>query len=717
VVYCRSLDVPFIFDDKFAIAGNDSIRSLWPLVGTADERGPLNPSPVMPTVARPLVNLSFAINYHFGGLKPAGYHAVNIILHFLNAVLIFAIVRRSLRQPYFAGGFGRSAGWLSLAVSVLWAVHPLQTESVVYVTQRSELMMAMFYLATLYCSMRYWAASSSGANDQSGVTANGSQRERISRAVWLSLAVLSCLCGMASKEVMISAPLIVLLFERTFVAGSLRNALRRSWPVYLGLAATWLPALGLWFLMPREIAAGFGLGLGASEWWLTQTKVLLMYVRLAVWPWPLLIHYQLHNLTTVGESWFYVLPVLLIALTTLILLVRNRASGFLGAFAFAILLPTSAVPILLETAAERRMYLPLAAIVALVVGGGYRLFKHALGDQPVKSRGDFGRMLQRAGIAIPIIVALVYGAVSAKRVDAYHDELALWVDVLHENPNDFLAHANAGLLLTAADRVPEAMRELRIVVSLAPDDSDAVTNLAALLTKTEQVPEAIDLLQKFIGKHPKDAVAHNNLGTALAKVGRRSEAVEHFRTAAQLIPKYAEAHKNLGVILVLDQKFEEAMNEFQKALAINPNYVDALFNLGSVRLATGHAQDAISYFERAARLQPERPDVRKGFGDALRAVGRLSAAVQQYQLALQLKPDDTNTYSELMKTYSQLAASLANGNRSGEAIQTAETAAALARSHHDERNAEQIEGQIKNYKAVLQRPGGPMPHQNPSAPR
>ena len=235
--YGRALDAPFILDDESAIVKNPSIISLWPLVGTAEQPGPFRPPPNLPTVARPLVNLSFAVNYRFGGLNPAGYHAVNVLIHFLSALLLWAIVRRTLRLPYFSGRFTAAAGWLALAVALLWALHPLQTEAVIYATQRTELLMAFFYLATLYCSLRYWET----------------EEHPRRRTTWLTLAVVACLCGMASKEVMVSAPLIVLLFERTFIAGSLAGTLRRSWPLYAGLASTWIVLLALNLARPRRL--------------------------------------------------------------------------------------------------------------------------------------------------------------------------------------------------------------------------------------------------------------------------------------------------------------------------------------------------------------------------------------------------------------------------------------------------------------------------------
>ena len=241
VVYGAALRAPLLFDDDATVRSNSSIKSVWPLLGTIDHAGPLRPSSGLPTTGRPLVNLSFALNYHFGRLNPTGYRVANLLIHFGSAWLLWLIVRRTLLLPYFAGRYASSAGWLALAVALIWAIHPLPTEAVIYITQRTELMMAIFYLATLYCSLRYWSLLPFPPDQARGEGELSSQRQHsVLRAAWLTLAVLACFCGMASKEVMVSAPIIVLLFERTFVAGSLMKALRQSWPLYLGLATTWL---------------------------------------------------------------------------------------------------------------------------------------------------------------------------------------------------------------------------------------------------------------------------------------------------------------------------------------------------------------------------------------------------------------------------------------------------------------------------------------------
>jgi len=169
---------------------------------------------------RQLINLSLAVNYAVGGTRVWGYHALNLAVHILAGLTLFGIVRRTLLQPRLRGRFGAAANGLALTTAVLWTVHPLQTESVTYIIQRCESMMGLFYLLTLYCFIR-------GA---------ASQRPRL----WYGLCVTACALGMACKEVMVSAPLMVLLYDRTFVSGSFRVAWRRHGRLLGALAGTWV---------------------------------------------------------------------------------------------------------------------------------------------------------------------------------------------------------------------------------------------------------------------------------------------------------------------------------------------------------------------------------------------------------------------------------------------------------------------------------------------
>jgi hypothetical protein len=149
LVYAPGFDVPFLYDDDDAIVENESIHSLWPLIGTTERPGPLKPPGEVPTAGRPLVNLSFALNYHFSGTRPFAYHATNAAIHIINTTLLWALLWRTLLLSYFRGRFNGVAHWLSFAVALIWSLHPLQTEAVIYATQRTELVVTFFYLATI----------------------------------------------------------------------------------------------------------------------------------------------------------------------------------------------------------------------------------------------------------------------------------------------------------------------------------------------------------------------------------------------------------------------------------------------------------------------------------------------------------------------------------------------------------------------------------------
>ena len=455
-VYYPAATGPFVFDDAGTIVDNPSIRRLWPLWGVGEDAGPLSPSDASAVHGRPLVNLTFAVNYYFGELDPFGYRLVNLLVHLASAIFLWLIVARTLRLDVFHGRFARVANPLAFAAALLWALHPLNTECVVYVTQRTELMMGMFYLATIYGSIRYWEAD--GA---------------IARAGWLSLTVLTCLSGMLSKEMMASVPAMVLLYERTFITSSFYRALKQSWPLYLGLALTWLPVVALNLNGPRTPASGFGLGVAAHEWWLTQTKVFFLYLKLAIWPWPLVIHYEIPYLTSVADAWRWLLAIGLLALATLVLFWRRSSAGFVAIWVVAVLSPTLVIPLVNEIAAERRMYVPLAAIVPFLVVGGYALLQLTW---RYAAKRDSLRVPLVLFCLATIILAFVFAFVSSRRLIAYQQELTLWQDAVLYQPHDPMVQFNLGTLLAEAGQPEEAIHHLEQAVQLDPDSYQAHYN-------------------------------------------------------------------------------------------------------------------------------------------------------------------------------------------------------------------------------------------------
>ena len=535
MVYGRAVDSPFIFDDPASIDENPSILRLWPLVGSAGQPGPLNPPRDLPTSGRPLVNWTLAVNYHFGAFEPRGYHQVNFALNALCAMLLFALTRRTLELDFFQGISNTAATVIAWLGALLWTLHPLVSEPVIYVTQRTELMMALFYLATLYASLRYWTAQ----------TTNG-------RRIWLSLAILACFAGMACKETMVSAPLVVLLFERVFISSTLRQAFRKSWPLYLGLALSWGLLLYLNYDAPRGKSAGFHLGLSPWTWWMTQCQVFwTVYLKLVVWPWPLSIQYETPYLKTLGEAWPWVLATGLLVLAVSVALWKNRPAGFVGAAVLLILAPTLVVPILTEIAAERRMYLPLAFLVPAVVFGIYRLLSKF-------------RWLMIAGSLTAVGLAILFGIVTTWRLAAFHDPLTLWQDTVDHQPQNSRARSILGISLLKADQVERAFEELKESLRLNPDSADDHVNYGNALMRTGHPQEALDQWRAALQIDPDSVEALNNVGTVLQEAGHLDEARKYHEHALELKPESAEVHNNLANTLHKQGHWPDALAHYQR---------------------------------------------------------------------------------------------------------------------------------------------------------
>jgi len=716
-VYGCGISAPFVFDDLPTIEDNPSIVSLWPLRGSSDGAGPLRPPRDFSTRGRPLVNLSFALNYRAGGLDPRGYHFVNVVLHVFAAMLLFAVIRRTLELPYFGGRFASVAGFLAVAVALLWAVHPLLVDAIEYVTQRTELTVSLCYLATLYASLRYFTALTSR-----------------SRAAWLLTAAVACLAGMASKEVMVTAPVVVLLFERTFIAGSFRQALRGSWPLYLALAASWGLLAALNFDGPRSATAGFHLGVPPHVWWCTQAQVLLMYLKLAVWPYPLVIHYEVPYLDTIAAAWRSVAAVAILGVATLALLWRRPAAGFLLDCVLLILSPTLVVPIISESAAERRMYLPLAALVTLAVVGLYAAVgrakppRGAAEPSPQPSSGRAVAIVSFAAAMLALAIAL--GIVASRRVEIFNDPVALWQDAALHQPHDYrvqnnlgvalvdaglpqdaLAHyeealrlhhdypdaeSNLGVALVIIGQPQEAIAHFERALSIDPDYADAHVNLAHLLAQRGQAAESIDHYRRALKRKPTRAEWHGNLGHVLTGAGQPDEAIAEFEEALRLKPDLAEAHLNLGSTLAAAGRFDDAIAHYEDALRAQPDFVEAHNYLGVALVGAGRPTDAIPHYEEAIRLQPDNADAHNNWGVALFNLNQLDEGLSHFEEAVRLKPGPIE--------YANLAFAYAQAGRHLDAMRAGREALALAREEGQTDLAARLEAWLAEYRERLRRP-------------
>jgi tetratricopeptide (TPR) repeat protein len=550
--YHNSFQGPFILDDAVSIVENPYIHHLWPIWDA------LLPPAKSLVGGRPIVNLSLAVNYALGGMDVWGYHAFNLAVHVLAGLTLYGIVRRTLLRPVLRAHFGASALPLAVAVAVLWVVHPLQTEAVTYLSQRCESLMGLFYLLSLYGFIR-------GAESPRSLG-------------WFSLSMVASYLGVASKEAMVTAPLMVLLYDRAFVSGSFREAWSRHWRLYLGLASSWL---WLGYLMAGLHTRGVGYGLG-STWWgyaLTECRAVVQYLRLAVWPHPLILDYGEYepagSLAAVAP---YALILAVLATGVLFALKRWPAIAFVGAWFFVILAPTSSVvPIVGSPMAEHRMYLPLAAVVTAVTIGGFMLGKNLLVTQPWASR------ILAYGISGAVVALLT--TLTIQRNRDYLSEVAIWQDTLAKCPNNPRAHYNMGLLLQRAGQMEGAAEQWEEALRIKPDYADAHYNLGLALVQEGQMQAAIQQWEQTLQFKPDFAEAHYNLGLAFAQAGRVPEAIEHWEQALRIKPDYVEAHYNLGVALENAGRLAEAVRRYEQTLKIQPDYVAA--QKGLARLHAG----------------------------------------------------------------------------------------------------------------------------------
>ena len=606
-IYCRTFAVPFLLDDRLSIRDNPSIRRLWPIWQV------LSPPHEAGVAGRPLLNLSFALNYAFGGPSVAGYHMVNLCLHILAAWTLFALVRRTLLSPELRARFGSFSTPLSVAISALWAWHPLQTESVTYISQRAEVLMGLFYLLTLYGFVR----GAQGGNAR----------------VWFPLSVAACLAGAATKEVIATAPLMVLLYDRTFVSGSFSGAWRRHGRLYLALSATLLLLARRAVSLQRgDMAGGVGFA-GRIPWWnygLTECGVILRYLRLAAWPSPLVFDYG-HCVPTspTGALPCAAALALLLALTV-VALRRSTVVGFAASWFFLILVPTSSiVPIVEMPMAESRLYLPLAGVVSLAVLGAFALA---------------GRRSLPALASAAVVLALV----SAHRNRDYSSEVRIWGDTVDKCPENERAHNNLGkYLLEVPRQLDAAVAQYEEALRLFPDYPDAHYNLgSALMGMPGRQNDAVLHLEEALRLKPDYADAQYNLGNALSNIpGRLNEAVSHYEEALRLIPGSADAEVNLGIALSrIPGRTSEAVSHYEAALRLTPDSSEAHNNLAfALKSLPGRMDDAILQFKEALRLKPDSADLHVNLGNTLVGIpGRLNDAVAQFEEALRLNPDNAD---------------------------------------------------------------------------
>ncbi|HOW96327.1 MAG TPA: tetratricopeptide repeat protein [Kiritimatiellia bacterium] len=568
LAYGNSFHRVLHLDDLKSIRDNEGIRKLWP---PSEVLNP--PTGTISFYTRPILNATFALDYAVSGTDWSGYRRTNLLLQVLSGCALYFLLARTLRLrpvgPEKGSGEGACplpAGWrgffsdgadrLAWIIALLWLVHPLNTAAVNYLSQRGEILVALCLWTLLYCVGR--------AADGAGWRARW----------WQAAATACCLLGMGSKEHMLAAPLLALLYDRLFLADSWRALWRQRGLMHATLWLTaWWPIHRQCMYSPHITEAA----LAEETRWrylLTQCRGLVRMIRLALWPSPLVFYYGRDLATDLSAVWLQALLLGMLAAATAWALVRRPRAGFAGAFSFLVLAPSSTlVPIIGQPVAEHRMYAPLAALLALGVGALQVVLSRMVG--PRRAAGTL--------LGLALIGAIGLGAVTRCRNADYRDPLILWRDTVRKVPLVPEAHYDYANALREAGRLDEAVAEYREAVQLSPDYVDALVNEGALLAMGHRAAEAIARLEQALQLKPDNPLARQNLASAYLEAGEFAKSAEQLDQVLKAVPfeplvtvQWAQTMKEMG-------RGEEALGRLRDTLKVHPGHPALLHAEAEIR--------------------------------------------------------------------------------------------------------------------------------------
>jgi len=543
VCYVNALNAPFVFDDLQGIAENPALRSLWPI------RGVMDCAPDETPWGRPFVALSLALNFAVSGLSTWSYHLYNLAVHVAAAMVLFGLTRKIIQVAPGTKRLRSSADGLALAVAFIWFSHPLATNVVTYTVQRAESMMSLCFLLTLYFTVR------------SGETSSR----------WLRVGgIVSCAAGMLCKETMAAAPIAAVLLDWVVLAKPWRDVWRERRLYYAGLAASWAVLAYLIWRWPRTTTVGFDGGYGSLEYFLMQWQIIVHYLRLAICPIGLALDYDWPQVGSIVRA----LPhgLFLTALLALSLwgIKRRALWGFPASLFFLVLAPSSSfLPVHTSVAAEHRMYLPLATVVAVCVVAGHLALQRA--GIAWKRAGA-----EVSGVVLALTVVVTFATLTIARNHVFRSDITIWRDVVYKQPWNARAWSNLGGRLFLKERKLEARECFEHAVELDPEFADAIGNLGVVIGQMGELAEGIMLLERSLELEPESLANRMNLALFFHDAGDMNKSIENYLLLLERDPWHGHANLNLAIILTNRLEHLAALEHVNRVLRFSPDHPGAL---------------------------------------------------------------------------------------------------------------------------------------------
>ena len=545
----------------------------------------------------PIVHSAFWLEYHLWGESTLGYHLVNILLHFFSALLLVCILRR-LAIP---------GSWF---VTAIFTLHPIQVESVAWITELKNTLSGVFFFATVLTYLKF-----------------DSERKR----KWYIIAICLFIMGLLSKSVIATLP-VSLLVVFWWKRGKLnwKQDIEPLVPFFtVGIASGLFTA---WVERKFIGAEGSEYTFTIVERCLIAGRVVWFYLSKITWPFNLIFIYPRWNVSQ-AIWWQYLFPLSTLILGAVTWMLRQRWRAPLAVFIYftAMLFPVmgffNVYPFQYSFVADHFQYLAcIGPIVLAAVGIGWAL----------------GFLKRNIRLPLYVIILIVFGGLTWKQCGIYTDAAKLFTSTIQKNSNCWMAYNNFGALLAEKGQTNEAISQHRKSLEIKPDNEGALTNLGSELFKIGQTDEAIAYFEKALKINPNLAEAHNNFGHLLFQIGRIDQALVHYMKALEIRPNYPEAHNNLGILLEKNGRIDEAIDHYRKALAINPNVAEVQNNLGTLLAKIGRVDEAVDCFQKALKIKPNYPEVLNSFGVLLAQIGRTDEAIAHYRKALEIN----SSYSE-----------------------------------------------------------------------
>ena len=654
LVYRPAWNGGFLWDDDYYITNNelltapDGLRRIWFSLDS-------------PSQYFPLVYTTFRFEHALWGPNPTGYHWINLVLHIANALLVWAVLAR-LKIP---------GAWLAGAI---FALHPVQVESVAWITERKNVLMGFFFLLTLLT----WIAFVD---------------ERTKRR-WLfyGLALILYLLALSAKTTACTLPAAL------FLILWLENQ-RISWKrifqivpfVVLGLA---MGSLAIWWERYHQGTSGaIFTFLNPIERILVASRAVWFYLSKLLWPSKLTFIYPRWDIASTHLLGYVWLLAGLIVCMVMYFLRRylGRSIEVAAAFFVATLSPVLGF-IMLYTfrytfVADHYQYLACIGPIALVSAGLVNL-----ADTFKKSRV----VILTAALCIVTVLATL----AWRQAAIYGNIETLWRTTLARNPGCWMAHNNLGIVLFEKGQLDEAIAHYRSTLQMQPDFWDADYNLGSALLGKGEVDEAILYCEKAVAKEPNDPDAQVALANALLQKKRIDDAIVHYEKAVAMRPDYFLARYGLGHALLEKGQLSAAIEHCRAALLIRPGNPDCHTILAIALDESGHSVEAIQHYERALEISPQSVSALNNLAWLLATCpdASLRNGARAIQLAQQADQLSGSTNAVVLRT---LAAGYAEAGQFGKAIENVRAATRVARMQGDNSLAEELEQQIALYKLGL----------------